>query len=77
MKPTILEARLDVLHAAVLPLAASLPPGRAEFARRMFCAAVADMEDRHERDAAAEMASAGVVAAVLPTLGQAGAGSQS
>ena len=71
MKTRTLEARLDVLQAAVLALAASLPPERADFARRMFSAAVADMEDQSERDAAADVAASGVVAAVLATLGQA------
>ena len=63
-----LEARLDVLQATVLALAASLPPERAEFTRRMFAAAIADMGDRLEGDAEADTAAAGVVAAVLATL---------
>ena len=70
MKTHTLEARLDVLQAAVLALAASLPPERADFARRMFTAAVADMEDAAERGPAADAAASGVVAAVLATLGQ-------
>ena len=39
------EARLDVLQAAVLALAATLPPQRAQLARRLFCASIADLED--------------------------------
>lgn len=71
MKTSTLEARLDVLQAAVIALAASLPPERADLARRMFAAAVADLDDRLERDAEADAAASGVVAAVLATLGQA------
>ena len=74
MKTTTLEARFDVLQAAVLALAASLPPERADFTRRMFAAAVADLDDRLERDAEADAAASGVVAAVLATLGRARAG---
>ena len=74
MKTHTLEARLDVLQAAVLALAASMPPERADFTRRMFAAAVADLDDRLERDAEADAAASGVVAAVLATLGQASAG---
>jgi hypothetical protein len=69
MKPDTIEARLDMLQAAVLALAASLPPERAVFARRMFAAAVADMEDTADRGPAADAAASGVVAAVLATLG--------
>lgn len=70
MKNTITatEARLDILQAAVLALASSLPPNRADFTRRMFCAAVADLEDKGEREPAADAAAAGVVAAVLTML---------
>lgn len=71
MKTHILEARLDVLEAAVLALAASLPPEWTDFARRMFSAAIADMEDESERDSAADVAAASLVAAVLAALGRA------
>jgi hypothetical protein len=74
MKPDTIEGRLEILQAAVLALAASLPPERADFARRMFCAAVADFEDMTERGPAADTAAAGVFAAVLATLDQARAG---
>lgn len=74
MKTTTLEARLDVLQAAVLALAASLPPERAEFTRRIFAAAVADLDDRLAGDAEADAAASGVVSAVLATLGHALAG---
>ena len=74
MNTQTLEARLDMLQAAVLSLAASLPPERGDFARRMFAAAVADMEDTADRGPAADAAASGVVAAVLATLGQARAG---
>ena len=76
MKIDTLEARLDALQAAVIALAAALPPERAHFARRMFLAAVADLEDRHERDHAADAAAAGVVVALLATLDQAGAAAE-
>ena len=69
MKTETLEARLDVLQAAVLALAASLPRKRADFTRRMFSAAIADMEDTAYRGPAADAAASGVVAAVLATLG--------
>ena len=74
MKTTTLEARFDVLQAAVLALAASLQPERADFTRRMFAAAVADLDDRLERGAEADAAASGVVAAVLATLERARAG---
>ena len=74
MKTNAIEVRLVVLQAAVIALAASLPPERADFTRRMFAAAVADFDDRLERDAEADAAASGVVAAVLATLGQASAG---
>ena len=76
MKTNALEARLNALQAAVIALAATLPPERAHFARRMFLAAVADVEDQHERDHAADTASAGVVVALLATLEQAGAAAE-
>lgn len=46
LKNTDTEARLDVLQAAVLALCAALPPERATFAKRMFSAALADLEDQ-------------------------------
>lgn len=63
-----------MLQAAVLALAASLPPERADFTRRMFSAAIADMEDAAERGPAADAAASGAVAAVMATLGQARTG---
>jgi hypothetical protein len=68
MKNLVLEARLAVLEAAVLALAASLPPERADFARRKFSAGIADIEDCGEHDQEADAATAGVVAAVLQSL---------
>ncbi len=70
MKRDTIEARLDILQAAVLALAASLPPERADFARQVFAATVADLEDTAARGPAADAAASGVVAAVLATLGQ-------
>jgi hypothetical protein len=67
------EARLDVLQAAVLALAATLPPQRAQFARRLFCAAIADLEEEGERVPAADEAASSMVAAVLATLAHNGA----
>ncbi len=66
------EARLDVLQAAVLALAATLPPERAQLARLLFCAAIADLEDEGERGPAADEAASSMVAAVLATLGKGG-----
>ncbi|KPF48778.1 hypothetical protein IP87_09595 [beta proteobacterium AAP121] len=74
MKTTTLKAQFDVLQAAVLALAASLPPERADLTRRMFVAAVADLDDRLEHDAEADAAASGVVGEVLATLEQARAG---
>lgn len=69
-----LQARLDVLEAAVVALAASLPPERADFARRIFAVAVTELDERLERDAAADAAASGAAAAVVGALPRAGAG---
>jgi hypothetical protein len=68
MKTDCLEARQDALQAALIALAAALTPERARFARRVFLAGVADLEDRHARDHAADAAMAGVIAAMLAAL---------
>jgi hypothetical protein len=68
MKAETIEARLDTLQAAVLALAASLPPERADLARRVFATAVSDMEEAVDRRPDADAAASAVVAAVLATL---------
>lgn len=73
-KSTQIEARVEILQAAVLALCAALPPERATFTRRMFSAALADLDDRSHPQAGdnfdhdADAISAGVVAKILKRL---------
>lgn len=69
------EAHLDMPQAAVLAVAVSLPPEHADFARRVFAAGVACLNDQSELDANADTTSARVAAAVPAKLGQPSAGS--
>lgn len=61
------DARIDVLQAAVLAMAATLEPDRAALTRALFLAAVADLE-RRPTSGEADAAAAGTLAAVLQSL---------
>lgn len=73
-KSTQIEARIEILHAAMLALCAALPPEQATFTERLFSAALADLDDQSHPQAIdnadhdAEAVSAGMVATILKTL---------
>ena len=62
------KAQIEVLQAAILALCAALPPERAVFARRMFSAALADLEFLENASGGVDEAAATKVASILRTL---------